>query len=302
MANLDESSSTLRGLKKARASPEMTIQIMGILNATADSFSGDGVLVADNPTERTLTIARSFIDEGADIIDVGAVPTFPGAPAVEECEEVRRVSSAFAALRKNLPFRYSVDTATPAVAAEAVKFGVGLINSAWGLKRPDGSANTELARIAAEADCELAITHNKATASAVGSFGAHVPKAQYDNLLDDILGDLKRQIDWALDAGVHEEKIFVDPGLGLGKTPEQNLELMGRIDAFVAFWPKTMLAASRKSFLGYVTGDKPADRDAATFAITAMGVQAGVTLHRVHNVPGNRRAADIAQAIKERRS
>ena len=279
----------------------MAIQIMGILNATPDSFSGDGVLEAADPAAQTICKVRSFIEEGADIIDVGAVPTFPGAAPVAECDEVSRISKTLAALTEQVPFHYSVDTATPAVAAVAIEYGVQLINSAWGLKNPDGSANSELGRVAASAECGLAITHNRAASSAVGDFGAHVPDAVYDDLVKDILDDLKRQVDWALQAGVKEDKIYIDPGLGLGKTPEQNLKLMTHLAEFVAFWPKTMLAASRKSFLGYVTGDAPADRDAATFAVTAIGVEAGIRLHRVHNVAGNRRAADIADAIKRRR-
>ena len=254
--------------------------VMGILNVTPDSFSGDGLLAAGDPGERAVGQARTMADEGADILDVGGESTRPGHAIVSVEDEVARVVPVIRAIRDALSdMPISVDTTKPAVAKAALDAGANLVNDVWGV-----AADDALSRLAAARGVPIVLMHNRA-------------EARYANLVAEVLADLQAAIDRALSAGVAWESIVVDPGFGFGKTPEHNLELLRHLDAFRLLGRPVLLGTSRKSTLGKVL-DLPADqRLEATLATTALAVGARVDIVRVHDVRENVRAARMADAI-----
>jgi dihydropteroate synthase len=254
--------------------------VMGILNVTPDSFSGDGLLGSADPVAAAVDRARAMADDGADILDVGGESTRPGHEVVTVEDEIGRVVPTIAAIRATLPaMPISVDTTKPAVAEAALDAGAHLVNDVWGV-----AADDSLSRLAAARAVPIVLMHNRA-------------EARYTNLIAEILADLQAAIDRALRAGVAWELIVVDPGFGFGKTPEHNLELMRHLDAIRLLGRPVLLGTSRKSTLGKVL-DLPADqRLEATLATTALAADALVDVVRVHDVRENVRAARMADAI-----
>jgi len=216
--------------------------VMGILNVTPDSFSGDGLLAAGDPVERAVRQARTMADEGADILDVGGESTRPGHEIVGVEDEVARVVPVIRAIRDALPeMPISIDTTKPAVAEAALDAGANLVNDVWGV-----AADDALSRLAAARGVPIVLMHNRA-------------EARYTNLIAEVLADLQAAIDRALSAGVAWGSIVVDPGFGFGKTPEHNLELLRHLDAFRLLGRPVLLGTSRKSTLGKVL-DLPPDQ------------------------------------------
>ena len=261
--------------------------VMGIVNVTPDSFSGDGLLAtggdgaaSGGPVARAVALARAMAREGADILDIGGESTRPGHEAVSEAEELARVVPVVRAVRDALPgLAISVDTTKPGVAAAALEAGANLINDVWGVAE-DGV----LARLAAERGVPIVVMHNRAT-------------TRYRNLVAEVVTDLQRAIDRLLDAGVAWERILVDPGFGFGKTAEQNLELLRELPTLAILGRPIVIGTSRKSTLGRVL-DLPADqRLEATLATTALAIAAGVDIVRVHDVRENVRVARMADAV-----
>ena len=264
--------------------------VMGILNVTPDSFSGDGLLArsSDDGTGRpgvaaAVAQARAMADEGADLLDIGGESTRPGHAAVDVEEEARRVVPVVRAVRAALPeMPLTVDTTKPAVAAAALDAGADAINDVWGV-----AADDALARLAGERGVPIVLMHNRA-------------QPRYSTLLPEIVADLQRAIEQALSGGVAWANVLVDPGFGFGKTPEQNLGLLHGLGSLRLLGRPIVLGTSRKSTLGKVL-DLPADeRVEATIATTALGIAAGVDIVRVHDVRANVRAARIADAVVRR--
>lgn len=260
--------------------------VMGIVNVTPDSFSGDGVLatVAGHrgaAVEAAVARARRMADEGADIVDVGGESTRPGHEPVPEAEELARVIPAVAAIHAALPILpISVDTAKPAVAAAAIDAGAVLLNDVWGVSPDDA-----MARLAATRGVPLILMHNRA-------------RAAYGDLVAEVLADLRAALDRAMAAGVPRENLIVDPGFGFGKTPEHNLLVLRELSALRALGQPILLGTSRKSTLGFILGGvPPEDRLEATLATTALGIAAGADIVRVHDVRANVRAARISDAV-----
>ncbi len=260
--------------------------VMGIVNVTPDSFSGDGLLatVAGHrgaALEAAVAQARRMADEGADIIDVGGESTRPGHEPVSEEEELTRVIPAVAAIHAALPILpISVDTAKPSVAAAAIDAGAVLLNDIWGVSPDDA-----MARLAAARGVPLILMHNRA-------------RAVYDDLVAEVLADLRAALDRAMAAGVPRENLIVDPGFGFGKTPEHNLLILRELSALRALGQPILLGTSRKSTLGFVLGGvPPEDRLEATLATTALGIAAGADIVRVHDVRANVRAARVSDAV-----
>jgi dihydropteroate synthase len=256
--------------------------VMGIVNATPDSFSGDGLL-ADAPTDHVASaveLAGQMLEEGADMLDVGGESTRPGHERVDEDEERRRVVPVVAALRAAHPdVPISIDTTKPGVAAPALDAGASMVNDVWGVSDDDG-----LARLAAERGVPMILMHNRAEPS-------------YVNLMAEIVADLERAIERALRAGCRRDDLIVDPGFGFGKTAEHNLLLMRDLAALRVLGRPILLGTSRKSTLGRVL-DLPADqRIEATLATTALGIAAGVDIVRVHDILANVRVARMTDAI-----
>ena len=262
--------------------------VMGIVNVTPDSFSGDGLLASpaegsagDTPTERAVAIARSMAAAGADIVDVGGESTRPGHAVVDPAEERRRIVPAIAAIRAAMPdLPISVDTTKPEVADAALAAGADLLNDVWGTAEGD-----TLASLAADHGVPLVVMHNRA-------------EARYTNLMAEIVGDLERAIERALAAGLAAEAIIVDPGFGFGKTPAHNLELLRELPALRLLGRPILLGASRKSTLGKVLDLPPDQRLEATLATTVLGIAGGVDIVRVHDVGPNVRAARMADAVR----
>jgi dihydropteroate synthase len=256
--------------------------VMGIVNVTPDSFSGDGLLAraSDDPLAAALAQARQMADEGADLLDIGGASSRPGHAPVTADEESRRVVPVVRALREALPeMPLSVDTNQPAVAAAALDAGADMLNDIWGVSDDDA-----IARLAADRRVPLVVMHNRA-------------EARYRNVLAEVLADLQRALERAVRLGVDLDGLIVDPGIGFGKTAEHNLLLLRELDALAILGRPVLLGASRKSTIGKVL-DLPADqRLEGTLATTALGVAAGADIVRVHDVAANVRVARMADAI-----
>jgi dihydropteroate synthase len=264
--------------------------VMGIINATPDSFSGDGVLAGPAPgrtptdagdaVELAVVIARRMVADGADILDVGGESTRPGHQPVAADEEIRRVVPVIGAIRAAMPdVPISVDTTKVSVADAAVAAGADLINDVWGVGDDDS-----LARLAATRGTPLVVMHNR-------------DEPRYRQLMPEIIDDLRAALDRALRLGVAWDNLIVDPGFGFGKTPDHNLELLRELGSLRALGRPILLGASRKSTLGRVLDLGPEERLEATLATTALGIAGGADIVRVHDVRANVRAARMADAI-----
>jgi dihydropteroate synthase len=255
--------------------------LVGILNITPDSFSGDGLLAADGSVEAiALAQARAMVADGADLLDIGGESSRPGHAVIADDEEIRRIVPVIRAIRAELPdVPLSVDTTKPAVAAAALDAGADLLNDVWGVAPDDA-----LARIAAERGVPLILMHNRA-------------EARYTNLMAELIADLWRAIERAVAAGCPLDSLIVDPGFGFGKALHHNLELLRRLPELHVLGRPIMLGTSRKSTLGRVL-DLPADeRLEATITTTALAAAARIDLVRVHDVRANARAARLTDAI-----
>jgi dihydropteroate synthase len=254
--------------------------VMGILNVTPDSFSGDGLLTATDPIEAALEQGRAMVAEGADLLDVGGESTRPGHDEVDERAETDRVVPVVAALRDALPdVPLSVDTTKAGVAAAAIDAGAGLVNDIQGV-----DADEALLRLAAERSVPIVLMHNRA-------------EPRYTNLVAEVIADLQAAIERALRAGVAWDAIVVDPGFGFGKTADHNLALLRDLAALRVLGRPILLGTSRKSTLGRVLDLPPDQRVEATIATTVLGIAAGVDIVRVHDVRANVRAARMTDAI-----
>jgi len=254
--------------------------IVGILNITPDSFSGDGLAAAGEVTDRALVRARAMVAEGADMLDIGGESTRPGHALVPADEEVARVVPVLRALRTELPeVPLSVDTTKLAVAEAALDAGADLLNDVWGVGQDDRRM-----RLAADRGVPLILMHNRV-------------EPVYADLIAEVLADLAGAIERAVAAGCAVESLIVDPGFGFGKTAAHNLELLRRLPELHALGRPVMLGASRKSTLGRIL-DLPVDeRLEATLATTTLAASAGIELVRVHDVRANVRAARMTDAI-----
>jgi dihydropteroate synthase len=255
--------------------------VMGILNATPDSFSGDGLLAGGaDAVARAVAQARAMAEEGADLLDVGGESTRPGHAPVDEAEELDRVVPVIEAVRAALPdMPLTVDTTKPGVAEAAIEAGADAINDIWGV-----AADDAVARIAAARNVPIVVMHNRA-------------EPAYVDPMREVVDDLRGAIDKARRAGVPDDRILIDPGIGFGKTAEHNLELLRRLGELRSLGRPILLGTSRKSTIGKVL-DLPADqRVEGTLATTALGIAQGADIVRVHDVRENVRAARMADAI-----
>jgi dihydropteroate synthase len=266
--------------------------VMGIVNVTPDSFSGDGLLATvagrrgaavavSEAVEVSVIQARRMADEGADIIDVGGESTRPGHEPVPEAEEVARVVPVVAAIHAALPdLPISVDTSKPAVAAAAIDAGAALLNDIWGVSPDDA-----MARLAAGRGVPLILMHNRAA-------------SVYGDLVAEVVSDLRAALDRAMAAGVPRENLIVDPGFGFGKKPEHNLLILRELPALHVLGQPVLLGTSRKSTLGLILGGvPPEERLEATLATTALGIAAGVDIVRVHDVRASVQVARVSDAV-----
>ncbi|MBC8076843.1 MAG: dihydropteroate synthase [Chloroflexales bacterium] len=267
---------------------------MGVINVTPDSFSGDGVAASDDPVAAAVAQARRFADEGADILDVGGESTRPGAQPLDEHNEAQRVVPVVAALAQALPMPISVDSYRAPVVAAALDAGAHLVNDIWGLRAPGGGWNVALAELVARRGVPIVLMHNRRAQAVDG----HYPAVHYSDLLGEVIDWLAQSVAFAESHGIARQHLLIDPGIGFGKTPAQNIELLRNLAVFQRLQLPVLLGTSRKSFIGIALGGlPPAERDEGTAATTALGIAAGADIVRVHNVRLNARVARVTDAI-----
>ena len=255
---------------------------MGILNVTPDSFSDGGEWFA---FDQAVAHARTLVAEGADILDIGGESTRPGAAPVDVDEEMRRVVPVVAALR-DTGAQISVDTMKLTVAEAAVDAGATYVNDVTAFRHEPA-----LAGFVAERGCDCCLMHM------LGEPRTMQENPVYDDVVDDVRAFLEERARFAVSAGVREERIMVDPGIGFGKTLEHNLELLRRLDEIVAIGFPVVVGTSRKSFLGRLTGrEDPHERVAATLATSVLALERGARVFRVHDVAPTRDALAVATA------
>ncbi|WHE07488.1 dihydropteroate synthase [Thermoanaerobacterium thermosaccharolyticum] len=249
--------------------------IMGILNMTPDSFSDGGKY---NTLEKGMERALKMIEDGADIIDVGGESSRPGYKPVSAEEELRRIDNIVKRLHE-VDTIVSVDTMKSKVAEESLKNGAHIINDIWGLQR-----DADMAKVVADYGAGIVIMHNKDV-------------AEYDDVLKDVISFLEKSIDIALKAGIKEENIMIDPGIGFGKILEHNLTLMKRLDELKVLGFPILLGTSRKSMIGRVLNLDVNERVEGTAATVAIGISKGADIVRVHDVKEMARVAKMTDAM-----
>jgi dihydropteroate synthase len=259
--------------------------LMGIVNATPDSFSDGGQFL---DVDAAVAHALRLAEEGADLIDLGGESTRPGAPPVPAAEEARRVVPVVERLRaRGFALPISVDTFKPEVARAALAAGADLVNDVMGLADP------ALAAVVAEAKAPVVIMHMRGTPADMAS------RAVYGDVVADVVRELEDALARAVAAGVERERIILDPGLGFAKTAEQSVELLARLPELRAIGRPLLVGPSRKSFIGKVTGAPVAERLPGTLAAVSVAVLAGVEFLRVHDVAPARQAAQVAAAVRQ---
>ena len=259
--------------------------VMGIVNATPDSFSDGGrFLAAGDAVDRALRLA----DEGADLVDVGGESTRPGSAPVPPDEELRRILPVVERLRaRGFPLPISVDTSKGAVARAALAAGADLVNDVTGVSDP------ELGRAVADAGAPLVVMHMRGTPADMTS------RAVYRDVVGEIVAELAAALARAAASGVPRERTIVDPGLGFAKVAAQDLEVLGRLGELRALGRPILVGPSRKRFIGHVTGAPVAERLPGTLAAVVAAVLAGAELVRVHDVAPARQAALVAAAVRD---
>ena len=270
--------------------------IMGIINVTPDSFSGDGLMQQSDLVESAVTQARNFITAGADILDIGGESTRPGAAMVSEAEEIDRVIPVVERLvAEKLNVTLSIDTYKAKVAQYALAAGAHWINDVWALK-----ADPDMAKIVSEYNAEIILMHNRSKPSNIElqtHLGEKYTAPIYKNLLKEIQMDLLDSIEIAKYANIPDQKIILDPGIGFGKTVEQNLEIINRLDDIKALGYPVLLGPSRKSFIGYTLNLPKEQRLEGTLAAVVVGILRGADIVRIHDVEACARAVKMTDAI-----
>jgi dihydropteroate synthase len=262
-------------------------RVMGIVNVTPDSFS-DGGLFLD--PEAAIAHGRELAREGADILDVGGESTRPGAEAVDAETERDRVEPVVSALAADGAATVSIDTAKAPVAAAALDAGATIVNDVTALR-----GDPQLAGLVAERECQLVLMHMQGTPRTMQE------NPTYDDVVDDVRAFLAERIEAAVDAGVDERRISVDPGVGFGKTVAHNLELLRRLHELRELGRPLVIGTSRKRFLGAITGREVTQRLGGSLASNVIALSRGAEVFRVHDVAAARRGLDVAEVLLGRR-
>src|SRR5258708_28244360 len=243
---------------------------MGVLNITPDSFSGDGILSRGDALEVSLEQARRFVEAGAVILDVGGESTRPGSKALGAAEELERVLPVIQLLAKEFDSTLiSIDTYKASVAQEAIRAGAQIVNDVWGLR-----ADPALRSVVARARCPVILMHNRSNPAGVevrAQLGSAYIGAEYPDLIEDVKRELMESVEIAREAGIQDEAIILDPGIGFGKKIEHNLELINRLGEIRSLGFPVLLGPSRKSFIGFVLDLPPDQRVEGTAASVAAG-------------------------------
>ena len=255
---------------------EKRCYVMGILNVTPDSFSDGGKW---NDMDRAMAHAEQMIAEGATIIDVGGESTRPGYTMISDQEEISRVVPVIRELKKRFDVAVSIDTYKSGVAKAAVEAGADMVNDIWGLKY-----DPKMADVIAKTGAACCLMHNR-------------KEADYSAFMEDMLNDLRETVDLAKKAGIADDKICLDPGVGFGKTYENNLEAIHHVDRLLELGYPVLLGTSRKSVIGLTLDLPAAERVEGTVATSVIGVMKGCAFVRVHDVKENERAIRMTEAV-----
>lgn len=250
--------------------------VMGILNVTPDSFSDGGKF---NETDKALFHVEEMLKEGMDILDIGGESTRPGYTLLSDEEETERIVPVIKAVKSRFDIPVSLDTYKSRVALAGIEAGADLINDIWGLKY-----DKNMAGVIAKAGLPCCLMHNRAN-------------TDYGCFLEDVAADLLQSVRLAEEAGIKEEKIILDPGVGFGKTYEQNLKIINHLEELKRFGYPLLLGASRKSVIGLTLDLPTEERVEGTLVTTVFGVIKGCAFVRVHDIKENVRAIKMAEAI-----
>jgi len=262
-------------------------QVIGVVNVTPDSFS-DGGLFLDS--ERAIEHGRELAAEGADVLDVGGESTRPGSAGVSAEQELERVAPVVAGLAGAVGATISIDTSKRAVAEAALDAGAEIVNDVTALRH-----DPELAGLCATRGCGVILMHMLGTPRTMQEHPS------YDDVVEDVKAFLAGRIDFALAGGIAEERIWVDPGIGFGKTLEHNLELLRRLGELRSLGRPICIGTSRKSFIGKITGRETTDRLGGTIASNVLARVSGAEIFRVHDVRAVGEALRVTEAILARR-
>jgi dihydropteroate synthase len=261
--------------------------IMGILNATPDSFSDGGKF---NQLENALAHALQMVKDGATIIDIGGESTRPNSEPVSADEQIRRVVPIIEAIRQHNDVLISIDTTQSIVAKAALNAGANIINDVSA-----GKDDAKMFTLAAQKNVPIILMHAQGTPQTMQE------NPYYENVVEEVITALKQRTTEAIKAGIKKENIVLDVGIGFGKRKQDNLDLLVHLADFVALGFPILLGTSRKRFMGSICDvSEPAELVTATAVTTALGVMAGVQLFRVHDVKENRQALEVAWAIKNK--
>ena len=255
---------------------ENELYVMGILNVTPDSFSDGGRY---NDLDHALQQAERMVEEGAAILDVGGESTRPNHIKISSEEEIERVCPVIEALKQRFDVPVSLDTYKSDVAVAGIEAGADLLNDIWGLKW-DGT----MAKVIADAGIACCLMHNRR-------------ENVYNDLVEDVLDDLRECVDLALAAGIAQDKIMLDPGIGFAKDLDQNLSVMKHIGRIKELGYPILLGTSRKSMIGLTLDLPVSEREEGTLATSIIGLMEGCSVFRVHDVKTNMRGLRMAQAI-----
>jgi dihydropteroate synthase len=269
--------------------------VMGILNVTPDSFSGDGLMTESDLVNAALRQAHAFEEDGADILDIGGESTRPGSSYVSPEEEHKRVLPVIEALRKETGLIISVDTYKAEIATASLDAGADWINDVWAFQ-----ADPKMAVVVADRGCPVILMHNRSKPSEYmlrEDLGGMYQGAEYADVVGEVKSDLLQRVGAALQAGVRQEQIILDPGIGFGKSVAHNLELINRLDTLKEAGYPVLLGPSRKSFIGYTLNLPPGERLEGTLAAACVGIIRGADIIRVHDVKQAVRTARMTDAL-----
>ncbi len=273
--------------------------VMGIVNVTPDSFSGDGLLTQNDYVASAVAQAERMAMDGADILDIGGESSRPGSVSVPAEEEIRRVVPVIVALKNKFGTErlIAVDTVKADVAEQALQAGASILNDITAL-----TGDPRMGEVAARHGATVVLMHNRAAQNAVSrdtKIGGHYDAPEYGDVVAEVVDALKERIDYAVASGVARDKIILDPGIGFGKTPQQNLALIAQSGRLKALGFPVLIAPSRKSFIGHVL-DLPVDeRLEGTAASVAIAVMLGADIVRVHDVKFMARVVALAAALRD---
>lgn len=267
--------------------------VMGIINYTPDSFSGDGLV--EKGVEGAVAQGREYVEAGVDILDVGGESTRPGSDPVSASQELERVLPVIERFQEEFDVLISIDTYKAEVARKALDAGADVVNDVWGLR-----ADPEMKQVVAAHNVPVILMHNRSdpsNAEVKKQLGGRYVGVEYDDLLGDVKRELMESVELARRAGIPDRHIILDPGIGFGKTVKQNLELLNRLDEIRALGFPVLLGPSRKSFIGYTLDLPPDERVEGTAATVAIGIARGADIVRVHDVKELVRVTRMTDAI-----